>query len=104
MATATSKPSAKAVWPLAKKIKYGAAAIGALLVLWLVFNFADIKAQATPDDAGQDGLTKRYVKVNARDFDGDPKRITEADALIAYLQVVGTMVDFKLYDDKANVR
>ncbi|HMT40614.1 MAG TPA: hypothetical protein PKC48_02575 [Sphingorhabdus sp.] len=46
MATATSKPSAKAVWPLAKKIKYGAAAIGALLVLWLVFNFADIKAQA----------------------------------------------------------
>ena len=46
MATATSKPSAKAVWPLSKKIKYGAAAIGALLVLWLVFNFADIKAQA----------------------------------------------------------
>lgn len=46
MATATSKPSAKDGWPLAKKIKYGAAAIGALLILWLVFNFADIKAQA----------------------------------------------------------
>jgi cytochrome c oxidase cbb3-type subunit 2 len=42
--------------------------------------------------------------VNARDFDGNPKRITEADALIAYLQVLGTFVDFKLYDDKANIR
>jgi len=46
MATATSKPPTKDGWPLAKKIKYGAAAIGALLVLWLIFNFADIKAQA----------------------------------------------------------
>ena len=41
---------------------------------------------------------------NARDFDGNPARITEADALIAYLQMLGTQVDFKLYDDKANIR
>ena len=40
----------------------------------------------------------------ARDFDGNPERVTEADALIAYLQMLGTLVDFKLYDDKANVR
>ena len=46
MATATSKPPTKGGWPLAKRIKYGAAAIGALLVLWFIFNFADIKAQA----------------------------------------------------------
>ncbi|TAK47676.1 MAG: cytochrome-c oxidase, cbb3-type subunit II [Xanthobacteraceae bacterium] len=65
---------------------------------------ADIKAQATPDDPGAADLAKRYPKVNARDFDTNPARITEADALIAYLQVIGTMVDFKLYDDKANVR
>lgn len=31
------------------------------------------------------------------DFDGDPKRITELDALIAYLQVLGTMVDFTTF-------
>ena len=37
-------------------------------------------------------------------YDGRPERLTEADALIAYLQVLGTFVDFKLYDDKANVR
>jgi len=26
------------------------------------------------------------------------------DALVAYLQMLGTLVDFKLYDDKANLR
>jgi hypothetical protein len=46
MATATSKPPAKDAWPLGKKIKYAAVTFGTLLVFWLVFNFADIKAQA----------------------------------------------------------
>jgi len=35
---------------------------------------------------------------------GNPARVSEADALIAYLQMLGTQVDFKLYDDKANIR
>ena len=65
---------------------------------------ADVTAQATNDNPGAADLAKRYPKVNARDFDGDPKRITEADALIAYLQLLGTEVNFKLYDDKANIR
>jgi cytochrome c oxidase cbb3-type subunit 2 len=75
---------------------------------------ADVKAQATPDDPGVDALQQRYAVTNskgekvslpvARDFDGDPTRITEMDALIAYLQMLGTLVDFKLYDDKANLR
>ncbi len=39
-----------------------------------------------------------------RDFDGNPGVVSEADALIAYLQMLGTLVDFKLYDNKANVR
>jgi cytochrome c oxidase cbb3-type subunit II len=63
---------------------------------------ADARAQAS-SDASED-LIKRYPKAQARDYDGKPGRITEADALIAYLQVLGTLVDFKLYDDKANVR
>lgn len=42
------------------------------------------------------GLQDRYGDtVNARDFDGQPDFISEMDALIAYLQVLGTMVDFK---------
>ncbi|MBV9239286.1 MAG: cytochrome-c oxidase, cbb3-type subunit II [Xanthobacteraceae bacterium] len=65
---------------------------------------ADILAQASPDSPGAADLAKRYPKAQARDFDGNPDRITEADALIAYLQMLGTLVDFKLYDDKANVR
>ncbi|MPS49529.1 cytochrome-c oxidase, cbb3-type subunit II [Methylobacillus sp.] len=32
-------------------------------------------------------------------YDTDPSNITEMDALVAYLQVLGTMVDFKKYDD-----
>jgi len=64
----------------------------------------DLRAQATPDHPKAGDLEARYPKVQARDFDGDPARITEADALIAYLQVLGTLVDFKLYDGKANIR
>jgi cytochrome c oxidase cbb3-type subunit 2 len=62
---------------------------------------ADARAQASADASD---LVKRYPKAQVRDYDGKPDRITEADALIAYLQVLGTFVDFKLYDDKANVR
>lgn len=41
------------------------------------------------------GLQARYGEnVNARDFDGNPNVISEMDALVAYLQVLGTMVDF----------
>jgi len=65
---------------------------------------ADLRTQATTDAADADALLKRYAKVQARDFDGNPQRITEADALIAYLQMLGTQVDFKLYDNKANIR
>lgn len=39
-----------------------------------------------------------------RDLGGVQGRITELDAVIAYLQQLGTQVDFKLYDDKANIR
>lgn len=65
---------------------------------------ADVKTQATTDAPEADNLAKRYPKAQSRDFDGNPDRISEADALIAYLQHLGTLVDFKLYDGKANVR
>jgi cytochrome c oxidase cbb3-type subunit 2 len=65
---------------------------------------ADTRAQASADAPEAADLAKRYPKALARDYDGNPGRISEADALIAYLQVLGSLVDFKLYDDKANVR
>jgi cytochrome c oxidase cbb3-type subunit 2 len=51
---------------------------------------ADMLAQATGENT--DGLMQRYPKAVARNFDGDA-RITEMDALIAYLQMLGTLVD-----------
>lgn len=54
---------------------------------------ADIEAQATGQGATAD-LLKRYPKAKLGDFDGDPTQVTEMDALIAYLQVLGTLVDF----------
>jgi cytochrome c oxidase cbb3-type subunit 2 len=63
----------------------------------------DLAAQANPDADGA-GLKARYPKVRIEDFDGDPKRLTEMDALVAYLQMLGTLVDFSTYDEKNNER
>src|ERR1044072_9491541 len=65
---------------------------------------ADLKAQADPDSAGVDAFAKRYPKAVSRNFDGKPGALTEMDALVAYLQMLGTLVDFKLYNEKANLR
>jgi len=64
---------------------------------------ADLRAQANPDDPGAADFQKRYPKAVARNFDGNAK-VTEMDALVAYLQMLGTLIDFKLYEDKANLR
>jgi len=57
---------------------------------------ADFAAQADPD-ADYDGLLERYGEnVNVRNFDGQPG-VSEMDAMIAYLQVLGTMVDFETF-------
>jgi cytochrome c oxidase cbb3-type subunit 2 len=65
---------------------------------------ADLKAQASDEDPGAAALTARYPKAAARLYGEEKGVITEADALIAYLQMLGTQVDFKIYDDKANLR
>ncbi len=64
----------------------------------------DVATQDTNDSPDAADLTKRYPNAQARDFAGVSGRVTEADALIAYLQMLGTQVNFKLYDDKANIR
>jgi cytochrome c oxidase cbb3-type subunit 2 len=58
---------------------------------------ADLMAQANPESDGLTTFQSRYPNAQARDFDGDPQRLTEMDALIAYLQMLGTLVDFKSY-------
>ena len=64
----------------------------------------DIKVQVNPDSPDAAALQQRYPKAQLRKFDAETTDVTEADALVAYLQMLGTLVDFKLYDDKANLR
>jgi cytochrome c oxidase cbb3-type subunit 2 len=56
---------------------------------------ADTLAQLDPF-ADTDGLLERYPGAVVSNFDGQAE-ITEMDALVAYLQVLGTMVDFSTY-------
>jgi cytochrome c oxidase cbb3-type subunit 2 len=48
-----------------------------------------------------DGLQDRYGDVNVRNFDGNPA-LTEMDALVAYLQMLGTLVDFSTFEPDAS--
>lgn len=60
--------------------------------------YNDAMAQAHPD-ADSTGLVARYGnKVNVRDFDGQHDFVSEMDALIAYLQALGTFVDIKDFE------
>ena len=54
---------------------------------------ADLQAQADPE-ADHEALLERYPRAAVGDFDGNPRRLTEMDALVAYLQIPGRMVDF----------
>jgi len=64
---------------------------------------ADMAAQADPN-ADTSGIESRYPKAKVGDFDGNPQALTEMDALVAYLQMLGTLVDFSTYDEAANAR
>ncbi|MDN2567579.1 cytochrome-c oxidase, cbb3-type subunit II [Aquibium sp. A9E412] len=64
---------------------------------------ADLTAQADPN-GDWDALLARYPKAKVGDFDGNPQALTEMDALIAYLQMLGTLVDFSTYDEAAGYR
>lgn len=63
----------------------------------------DIRAQVDPDHDEVDAFLERYPKAQVRNFDGQ-SAITELDAMIAYLQMLGTLVDFSVYEAEANYR
>ncbi|MGF1592641.1 MAG: cytochrome-c oxidase, cbb3-type subunit II [Kiloniellaceae bacterium] len=64
----------------------------------------DLFAQADPDSDGATEVAERYPGAVVSNFDGDPTRLTELDAMIAYLQMLGTLVDFEAYEPEANYR
>ena len=66
-----------------------------------------IQAMAESYEFGdsQDALKRRYDEVAGREgtvlieeFDGNETELTEMDALVAYLQMIGTLVDFSVYE------
>lgn len=60
----------------------------------------DLKAQVNPD-ADTSALLRRYPKAVVANFDGNADKLTEMDALVAYLQMLGTLVDFSTYKPEA---
>ena len=61
----------------------------------------DARAQAEPLGSHAYDFEQRYPGAAVRDFDGNPERVTEMDALIAYLQMLGVGVDFDTYQAEA---
>lgn len=55
---------------------------------------ADLRAQASPEADGS-AFQGRYARARQGNFDGNPAVVTEMDALVAYLQMLGTLVDFR---------
>lgn len=70
---------------------------------------ADLRTQVNPDSPNVQALQARYPGATVRAFGGNAAAassgtVTEMDALVAYLQVLGTMVNFRTYDARANIR
>lgn len=62
----------------------------------------DGASQAHYGSDNQAAMEERYGgPLNVRDFDGNPMLVSEMDALVAYLQVLGMMVKFTDYEPEA---
>jgi cytochrome c oxidase cbb3-type subunit 2 len=65
---------------------------------------ADAYGQAAPDDDRAEGVAERYGDAtNVRAFDGDPARLTEMDALVAYLQIIGQLTQAPYAEQQSKV-
>jgi len=83
---------------MAEKLKT-LAAVGVPYTEEMIANAAsDLEAQASPESDGADAVVTRYPKAVIGNFDGKPDELTELDAMIAYLQMLGTLVDFTKLD------
>ncbi|PIE16500.1 MAG: cytochrome-c oxidase, cbb3-type subunit II [Rhodobacterales bacterium] len=67
----------------------------------MMANAADDFVAQTDPEADLDGLLARYPKAQVANFDGK-EGISEMDALIAYLQMLGTLVDFDTFTPDAS--
>ena len=59
---------------------------------------SDVTTQLDEFADDEEGFNARYPKAQMRDFDGNPDALTEMDAIVAYMQMLGTLVDFTEYE------
>jgi cytochrome c oxidase cbb3-type subunit 2 len=80
----------------------------ALRAVGVPYSLTDEEYQANVEKFGQEmadnfnihkAQESLLAQAQAQNFDGDRTKLTEMDALVAYLQVLGTMVDFSKYDE-----
>ncbi len=57
----------------------------------------DLYAQVDPEGDYED-MQARYPKAVVANFDGNAEKLTEMDALVSYLQMLGTLVNFETYE------
>ena len=62
-------------------------------------NTKDFGAEVAKQLHISDAQKNLLAQAQAGNYDGNPNDVTEMDALVAYLQVLGTMVDFSKYDN-----
>lgn len=97
-------------WLLENELKYGDIGdrLRALKKVGVPYSVTGLELNANVDKFGADVAPKLDInraeenlmaQANQGNYDGDPSRLTEMDALVAYLQVLGTMVDFSKYDE-----
>lgn len=97
-------------WLLENDLKYGDIGdrMRALKKVGVPYSVTGLEYDANVEKFGADVAPQLDInraeenlmaQANQGNFDGNPNRLTEMDALVAYLQVLGTMVDFSKYDE-----
>ncbi len=97
-------------WLMSNDLKYGDIEnrMKALKLTGVPYSLTEEEYQANVATYGKAMADKLHIpnakatleqEASQRNWDGDKARITEMDAMIAYLQMLGTLVDFKQYDE-----
>jgi len=97
-------------WLLKNDLDYADVAdrMRALKMVGVPYSETDEEYQANVQEFGADvaemldinkAEANLIAQAQSQDWDGDRTRLTEMDAIVAYLQVLGTMVDFSKYDE-----
>ncbi|MEW6692747.1 MAG: cytochrome-c oxidase, cbb3-type subunit II [Pseudomonadota bacterium] len=96
-------------WLMERELSYGDIEnrMKALKMTGVPYSLTEEEYQANVAEHGKEMADKLHIpnakatleaEAHGRNWDGDKSRITEMDAMVAYLQMLGTLVDFKQYE------